>query len=209
MAALHHVEQSIHNFIERELLALLRQSKGWNGLPIEIACIHLATNRISVELSCPSLGPDHLVVGFDQQSGWLLGGILKPGWLPKLSDEQRQTLAAALTGLYKLAGVHLTREQIAHGLAPAQAAFDITEAGLEVWPGPDFASGAVYDLEAGPTLQPRPTNGEVPAGLQPLSASRLVFKDTPVSWKRWVRTWKEDKTSVNGEVSELAYAVLP
>jgi hypothetical protein len=209
MAALHHVKHSIHNFMERELLALLRQSQGWNGLPIDIACIHLATNRISVELSCPSLGPDHLVVGFDEQSGWLLAGILKPGWLAKLTDEQRQTLAAALAGVYKLAGVHLTREQITHGLAPTSAAIDITHAGLEVWPGPEFATAAVYDLAAGPMLEPRPANGELPPGLRPLSASRLVFADTPVTWKRWVRTWQEDRASVNGAVSDLAYAVLP
>jgi hypothetical protein len=52
LAARHHVEQSVGRFIERELVALLRRSKGWAGLPIEAGPIHLATNRIVVELCC-------------------------------------------------------------------------------------------------------------------------------------------------------------
>jgi len=209
LAGLHHVEESVSHFVERELLALLRQSKVWNGLAIELAGVHLATNRITVELSCPELGPDSVVLGFDHQSGWLLGGVLDRGWLPKLGGEQRQTLAAALAGLYKMAGVDLTREQIAEGLAPTPVAFDITEAGLVVWPGPDFTKEAVYDLSAGPVLEPRPTNGALPQGLRPLDASRVLFNNTPVTWKDWVWTWDRDQGLVNGDTRELASAVLP
>ena len=108
-ASLHHVAESIAHFIERELLALLRQSKSWDGLTIELAHVGLSTNRVFVELRCPSFGDLPLIFAFDQRSGWLLAGILQAGWLPKLTPIQRATLANGLEGIYKMAGVHLTR----------------------------------------------------------------------------------------------------
>ncbi len=209
LAGLHHVEESIGHFVERELLALLRQSKDWHGLPIEIGPIHLATNRVTVALQCPQLSAEPLVLGIDHQAGWLVGGVLEKGWLPKLRPEQKQTLAAALAGLYKMAGVHLTREQIAASLAPTVVAFDITKEGMAVWPGPDFTVEAVYDLSADEVLRPRPANGELPAGMHTLDPSRLLFTRVPVSWQDWVRTWDRDRGLVNGARRELAYAVLP
>jgi hypothetical protein len=117
LAGLHHVEEAISHFIERELLALLRQSRGWNGLEIELGAVHLATNRITVELACPQLDSHPLMLGFDQQAGWLYAEVLHPGWLAKLTAEQRHTLESALAGLYSLAGVHSVREQAAKGMA--------------------------------------------------------------------------------------------
>jgi len=209
-AALHHVEECVSHFVERELVALLRQSKGWGGLPIELGKVHLATNRISVELQCPKLEEEPLELAFDQQSGWLLAGVLHPGWLAKLTRDQRQTLSMALIGLYKMAGVNLTREQIAEGLSPTRAAIDIIDDGLVVWPGPDFSKEAIYDLSAGPVLMPQPTNGALPPGLlRPLDTEQVLFKNLPVSWHDWTRTWDRDQSLVNGERREWAYAVLP
>jgi hypothetical protein len=206
---LHHVEESVGLFVERELLALLRQSEGWHGLSIELGSVHLATNRITVALQCPELAQQPLVLAFDQQLGWLLASVLERGWLPRLNAEQKQTLAAALAGLYKMAGVHLTREQIAVMLAPTPVALEMTPEGLGVWPGPDFSREAVYNLAGSELLQPRPTNGELPHGLRPLDSSRVLFSSVPLSWRAWVRTWDRDKGLLNGDRRELAYAVLP
>jgi hypothetical protein len=210
LGGLHHVEENVGHFIERELLALLRQSKGWTGVAIELTAVHLATNRVAVDLSCPALGPNPLRLGIDHQTGWLVAGVLDRGWLPRLSGEQRKTLAAALAGVYAMAGVRLTREQIAQSLAPVPALFDITEAGLVVWPGPDFTAEAVYDLSTGPILEPHSTNGPLPNGLlPPLDAARVFFTSKPVSWHDWVRTWQRDKGLIQGDGRELAYALLP
>jgi hypothetical protein len=209
LAGLHHVEQNVSHFVERELLALLRQSHGWKGLAINLAAVRLATNRVTVELSCPELDSQPLVLGIDHHTGWLVAGVLEPGWLPKLMPEQRQTLASALAGLYKMAGVDLTREQIAEGFAPTPVAFDIDSDGLVVWPSSDFTKEAVFDLSAGPVLQPHHANGAMPAGLRPLDTSWLLFTSTPVSWLDWVRTWDRDRSLVNGESHELPYALLP
>jgi hypothetical protein len=188
LASLHHIEQSVGRFIERELLALLRRSKGWAGLRIEEAVIHLATNRVLVELGCPMLGKNPLILAFDHRSGWMLAGVLEPGWLPLLSADQRQTLAAALAGLYKMAGVDLTREQISADLPATTFAYDITDVGLMVWTAAEREHDVVYDLKAGLQWLPKPLNGVEPARMPVLDARRLLFSAAPVAWADWVHS---------------------
>jgi hypothetical protein len=207
LAALHHVQESVGRFIERELLALLRQSKSWAGLTIEAAPIRLATNRILVELRCEALGEKPLVFAFDYRSGWLVAGVLEAGWLPRLNADQRQTLSAALAGLYRLAGVDLTREQIAASLPATTFAFDITDIGLLVWTSADGTQDVAYDLSAGPVAPPQPLHGVAPAGMPVLDASRLLLSNVPLAWTDWVRAW--DGGHANSEPHAPATALLP
>ena len=202
-ALLDHVRESLEHFVERELLALLRQSNGWGGLAIELANIGLASNRVRVELRCPTLSGQPLVFSFDHQGGFLLAGVLEPGWLTQLSAEQRLTLAAALAGLYKLAGVQLTREQIAASLPATIFAFDITDDGLAVWTTADGTRDVVYDLNAGPELTPQPRSDVMPM----LATDRLLFSKMPLTWHEWVRMWQSDHE--RGERPPLPMAVLP
>jgi hypothetical protein len=206
LAALHHVEESVSRFIERELLALLRQNKSWAGSPIEAVSIRLATNRILVELHCRALGETPLVIAFAHQGGWLLAGVLECGWLPKLSADQRHTLAAALAGLYKKAGVDLTREQIAASLPATTFAFDITEIGLMVWSTADDAQDVAYDLNASPDLQPMPLGRGVPVGMPVLNARRLLFSNAPLAWTDWVDAWDGDQANF---IEHAPAALLP
>jgi hypothetical protein len=118
VAGLHHVEECVGHFVERELLAVLRQSKGWNGLPSTLGGVHLATNRISVELVCPDMNCNPIMLAFDQRGCSLVGSVLHPGWLARLSGRQRGTLAAALAGIDQMAGVNLRRDPITDALAP-------------------------------------------------------------------------------------------
>jgi hypothetical protein len=209
LAALHHVEESVAHFIEREMLAVLRQSQGWEGLPIEVGDVHLATNCVQVALACTALDRRPLILSFDYRSDWLLAGVLEQGWLPKLSPGRRRTLVSALAGLYKMAGVDVTREQIVESLAPVKVAYDITPEGLEVWLEPDFTCSAIYELNSGPVLEARSTNGIPLKALPALDTSRLLFANVPVSWQDWVRTWARDRGLVNGDRRELAVALLP
>jgi hypothetical protein len=209
MASLHHVEESVEHFIEREFLALLRQSHGWGGLAVHLAEIHLATNRIKVMLLCPSLDDSVLVLSFDNLHGWLVAGVTQRGWLPKLNSAQKQTLAAALAGLYKMAGVNLTREQVEESLGPTRVAFDITSDGLQVWQAPTYEAAAVYDVNDGPLLRPLPLVGHPLAAFPELDTGRLLFSNVPLTWQDWVRTWDRDRGLVNGDRRELAVAVLP
>jgi hypothetical protein len=200
---LDHVRVSLAHFVERELLALLRQSIGWGGLTIELGHIGLATNRVRVELHCPTLREPPLVLAFDHQGGWLVAGVLEPGWLMQLNPDQRHTLAAALTGFYKFAGVHLTREQIAASLPATTFAFHITDDGLTVWTTADAALDVVYDLNAGPVLQPKPRNNVMPT----LETARLLLTKIPLAWNDWVRMWESDQQ--HGAREPLPMAMLP
>jgi hypothetical protein len=206
-ASLHHVAESIAHFVDRELLALLRQSKAWGGLTVELERIGLATNRVVVELGCNALGEQPLVFAFNHQNGWLLASVLESGWLLRLKPTQRQALATALAGLYKMAGVHLTREQIDACLPPATFAFTITDDGLVVWTAAESGHDAVYDLSAGPELHPKPLNGALPAGMPVLDTTRLLLNSVPLAWHDWVLTWEGDHA--NSEGRQLAVAVLP
>ncbi len=190
---LHHAEEGLHHFVEREFLHLLAHSKSWGGLRLELQEIELATNRVRLELACPELSAETVSVRFDHRAGWLVAGVHGPGWLPRLSEDQRHAFATALAGLYKLAGVDLTREQIAASLAPAQPPYCITRCGLEVRPGIGTEAEAVYPLRDGALLQPVTAAGACAADLPVLTRDRLMFRETPIRWADWVKTWQSDQ----------------
>jgi hypothetical protein len=122
--ALHGVEHSVHEFVEREFLQMLHGSRSWGGAGIEIEAVVLWTNRIAVDLACPSAGAGCVRVGWTLEAGMLVGAVLDVGWLPGLRPEQRQAFALALAGQHRLAGVHVVAEQLAVrgcGLSDARA----------------------------------------------------------------------------------------
>jgi len=102
--ALHHVEESIARFAERELIELLRQSRGWDSLPLGVARVVLATNRIRIDLVNPGRADEPLGIVFDCRSQRILARVLPPAWLDALSEAQKTVLADALAGFCNLAG---------------------------------------------------------------------------------------------------------
>ncbi len=162
--ALHHVEEAVRRFVERELAAILHEA-GWD---ISVGTIHIASNRIRVELRVPD-GPPAWIA-FEEQSGLILAGLAPPGFAASLDPERRRVLENALAGFYKLAAVDLVREQIEREIPPGSP-YDVADEGLVVWPGGDFSREIVEDLRA-------------PA------AERLLFARRPVTWSAWVQTWQ-------------------
>ena len=71
--------------------------------------MELGSNSIRAELACPALAEEAIGLAFEERSGQLLVVLTGPGWLPRLTPDQRGALATALAGLYKLAGVDLVR----------------------------------------------------------------------------------------------------
>ena len=73
--ALHHVEQDVRRFVERELANLLVHSRGWHGaqLPPARSC-WLPTASWSSSTSA-QLSKNSLWLTFEEQSGWLLAGV--------------------------------------------------------------------------------------------------------------------------------------
>ncbi|AGA26542.1 hypothetical protein [Singulisphaera acidiphila] len=107
--ALHHVEEAIRHFIEREFLALLRESRTLGSMEIEVSALALSTNRITFELSLHQENADVIRIEFVEQSGSLIAEVAEPGWLANLSEVRRQTLTTAIVGLYKLSGIDRIR----------------------------------------------------------------------------------------------------
>ncbi len=193
LEALHHVEKSVRHFIDRELIQLLRQSRGWGMEGVRIGDIHLGSNRIRVDLSCPPLGAEDLAITFTEQAGWLVAGIARRGWLPRLESEPRHALRTALAGLYKMAGVRLIGEEIEALLGPEPMPFDVAPEGLIVWPGGDYHTEAVYDLAATGPARPRTIAGPAALGLPALDMARLDYRNLPLTWDEWVRAWQQDQ----------------
>jgi hypothetical protein len=182
---LHHVKESIRHFLERELVMLLEGSKGWGSPCLHVGAMLAGCNRVRVELCCPELGEQGLWLSFEEHAGWLVGEVTHPGWLDKLSEAQTVTLASALAGLYKLAGVTLVSEQV-KAVLPTACAWRVARQGLIYWPGDDFSKEMVVDL------CPEEKDGAPPP---PVPPERLLYSSVPVTWDDWVAAWMRDQAS--------------
>ncbi len=190
--ALHHVEESVRHFVKREFVHLLTLSKSWGGARLELGEVGLCTNRVRVELICRDLPGEGVEIVFDLRGGRLVAAVTRAGWVPHLSEAQRRAFLVALGGLYKRAGVDLTREQIDAALAPARPPYRINGEGLIVWPGEGAGRETVYPLDDGRLLRPHGVDGGPPAALPPLDADRLLFRNVPITWVSWVAAWDRD-----------------
>lgn len=105
--ALHHVEESVRRFVDRDFAALLRESRALGDLGLESRAIRLATNRIRVEfLAVTGEGPA-LRIDFVERSGVLVAWVSPDDWLAGLRDEQWWALDGAVNGLFKMSGVQV------------------------------------------------------------------------------------------------------
>jgi hypothetical protein len=199
--ALHHVEEAVHRFIDRELVATLTQSKAWGGLPVEAGHVRLGGNSASVELHCPSLGDGAARLVFEEQSGWLVVSFAEGGWLARLTSAQLDAFKACLSGFYKLAAVDIVREQVEALIGVGSLPYDVDERGIVVWPRGAAEPVTIYKLErekadqADPAGQPPAEGLPVPPPADVIAPGEAVplLRHMPVAWKRWVKTWERDQ----------------
>lgn len=109
-ATLHHVEQSICHFAERELLAFVNGAKNWRHGPIHLSGVATATNRVILKIACPALGEPDSEINFEEQSGVLWAHIAKPGWRRRIAGADADVFSLAIIGFYKKAGIERLRE---------------------------------------------------------------------------------------------------
>jgi hypothetical protein len=201
---------SIERFVSRELVGLLRQSHTWQTLvengscqdgvcvpgsasrnDLEAGSVRLTTNRIGFALHYSAYPATPVRIEVERCGGrWLVACVREVGWLVHLSAEPIRAFTAALAGWYKLAGIDLVREQIRANLPPQVTTIEIVSAGIQVW----IASNdqpAIYDLSD--PIEPIHPRAGPAAELPTLDASRLLFAQTPVSWKEWVQCWVNDQ----------------
>lgn len=144
---LHHVEEAIARFVEREVLALLERSPRWTSGHLAVAWVRAASNRVVI-----AIGDAPLVLAFEEQSGHLLAHVVEEGFAAHLAEDQRAVLDEALHGLYALAAIDFRREDIARSLDGAP--YDVCDEGLLVWPDGDFSAPAIRPMSSVPRLPP-------------------------------------------------------
>lgn len=92
-------------FVDDECLGLLRRTRTLGDVPIRVADVRLATNRVSIDLLAETVAPEPLTIDFCQQQGTLLRRIRAPSWLERMAADQRQLAEFAFAGLDCLSGV--------------------------------------------------------------------------------------------------------
>lgn len=191
LQALEHVADAMRRFVDRELIALLNETRGWGGLEVTTGEVRLASNRILVELYAPLVSKNSLWLSFELRAGWAVASIHARGWLDEITLEQRTTFASALAGIYKMAGVSLVVEQLDAQLRPPLS-YAISETGLIVR---DTAQREiVYSLEGWPARDGRRSLPNASSAGDP-EAKRIVFSRNRISWQRWAITWNVDQLS--------------
>ncbi|MEI8017850.1 MAG: hypothetical protein WCH39_06580 [Schlesneria sp.] len=211
---LHHESKAVQHFIERELVALLDESRAFRDYRLIVSEVELATNRIAATIEEPSKPNQPMKLEFAEQSGWLIAVIREPGWLTQVEATDAEVFKVALTGLFKLASVDLVREQIerqlaitrsstandreiAHGFHP----YDIGPRGLIVWPNCEYEHEVIYPLDDQPVTHPRPRSFARAAGLNPLPMDSLVFGLYELEWDEWRQFWdNEQRQTPHSEV---------
>ncbi len=191
---LHHVEEAIARFAERQLVAMLDECAAFRAADVALEHVEIGSNRVTIAVVCPSVSPEPATIRFELQSGWLVAGIPAPGWLGGLDGDQRRIFEIVLAGFYKLAAVDLVREQLEHALAPHPGAaappYDIADEGLVVWPARGFDVEIVYDLRVAapaPELRGAGYHGEV----IDLAGRHAMFGREELYASVWSTTWQQ------------------
>ncbi len=178
---LNEVGEALKNFLERELVALLKESRAWDGVPLEAGEVFLATNRVRFEILHAGHEGAPVQVEIQHHQGWLVAGLRDHGWLAKITPEQLDVFIISLAGFYKQADVDLVREQLQARLALDTVGMEVTADELVVRPAPG-AEPVRYSL--------RDTLG-FPNEDGPLRGK--VFAWAPIAWEDWVGGWQADK----------------
>jgi hypothetical protein len=104
-SALHHVEEAVRHFTERELLYLLNASRSWCKTRLSAGHVQLGCTAIRVELRCPERGAESAQIGFIYHGDSLTADVERRGWMGHVEGEQLSALQTALAGWYQMAAV--------------------------------------------------------------------------------------------------------
>lgn len=193
--ALHHVEEALRRFVDRDLVALLGATRTLGGAGIELGALRLSANRVRLELRPPAntRREPSLWIDLEERGGELIAGVFEAGWLTELRAEARQVLNDALAGWFKKSGVALiqspgelldgppTEDDLSRPVPRTDplrlVAVEIlwsswvetweAEQGGEVQRAPLATPGGVLPREFRATVDPRPSRAEHPSTTNP------------------------------------------
>lgn len=208
---LHHVEIAIWNFADRQLVSMLVEVAVFRARDVALTEVIVGSNRVQITIACPSLSATPAMLRFELQSGWIVGSIAQAGWIDRLDPLQRRILEIALAGFYKLAGVSIVRDQLAHALAGdtgTSPPYDITDDGLVVWPDRGFRTELVYDLRSS-KLVPRSRGDAYEGPRVDLGGRHALFGREPMYWSVWATTWQQIQRGETPMPIMVGPSVLP
>ena len=185
---LHHVEQSIQSFVERELISLLEKCQTWANTPLRCLRVEAASNSFSIELECLTQRGETSLIRVQEQSGWILASTSRLGWLDSISIEHRNSFLNALEGFYRKCGIELVREQIESNLTGTDP-YDIDARGLVVWPNSQFDFEVIVDLKVDGAIVSQSANGAAAVNLLPIQSERVVFSASHTQRQTWENMW--------------------
>ncbi|MBS1117915.1 MAG: hypothetical protein H6Q90_143, partial [Deltaproteobacteria bacterium] len=190
---LHHVEQAIEKFVDRQLVSMLNEVEAFRATDVALQHVELGSNRVQISLVCPSISDEVTTIRFEQQSGWLVANLPTPGWIAQLGDDQRTIFEIALAGFYKLSGAEIVREQIEHvlrGDGKTCPPYDIADEGIVVWPGNGYDCELVYDVRS-KSLAPIVRGSRFDGAMPDLDGRHALFGREPLFWSVWVTAWQQ------------------
>ncbi|HVL12066.1 MAG TPA: hypothetical protein VM529_05850, partial [Gemmata sp.] len=100
---LHHAEEAVHRFAERELVCLLARSPDWDGVAVRVGPVKFGCRRVTIDLLAPELAGDACRLAFEVVCGKVEASVEQPGWSDKLTERRREVFVAALRGLFDMA----------------------------------------------------------------------------------------------------------
>lgn len=198
LAAIDEVCLAVRRFVERDFCVLLEETQLLDGAHVTLKQLLPATNRFDIELH-NSLHPHRpAILRWEDLEGWLLASIVELGWMADLPVDVQRQLNVALTGLYKHAGVDITREQVLtavgqEGRRETELALELTRDAVQLIPWKQTNPeqwAIVYSLHSeGSTIHPVTISG-APSPTGPIVLrSRLLFQDVELDWAQWVEQW--------------------
>jgi hypothetical protein len=186
---LHHVEDSIRRFVERELISLLAESPAWSDVPLQIREVDIGCHQFTIDLWHGDPMYEPLRLAFFDRGGWLLASFSQRGWLNAQDQSRQRSFALAFEGLCKYAGVDLLWDQVVAELDRAWWWYDMNSDGIQIWPergDPTTVLVKLRDTGAAAALTPPPREILVPPRKQLL---RILFAKSPIYWREWVAAW--------------------
>ena len=207
--ALHHVQESVQHYLEREFIAVLETTYVLPEGTLRVSRVEPASNSLQLDISHAEFADAPMTIVFQEQSGRLVSGIIAEGWLQNLDATKREHVGLALAGIYHLSGADLVREQMRACLGEYRNRYDVEGRNLIVWPDQFYEVVVKYDLDLRPNLSPSPRSAEKDYGLKPIPADQFLFTERVMTWVDWCDYWQTVADGSHAPLSAESRMVLP
>lgn len=190
------IKERLARFIERDLLIPMQQNNKSFIKPLRVSEISLGLNRIEAEMTgMDDNGYASFKISLELVDKILMGSVSKPGGTLALNEQQNRCLSLGIAGLYKFAGIDISKEQVTSNLPSWVSDWKISEGNLVLFS--ENQSTILVPINTGePLLKLQVKNLEKACTLNTLDAERLLFGRQPLTWQEWSEGWDRSANSL-------------